>query len=166
MVEQRIKNLAEKCESLKTKISTTLSNEDLRSERNVQYSEGKRQYQLKLKDEKFKSWQKYCSSTEESNPWNAIYKTASGKARNKTCLTTLQQPDGTFTLDTESTTKHMLDYFVPEDEETNDSAVYRQIREQVKEPVDTEGDKTFSGEEIAFVIKKSLILKRLQGRMD
>jgi hypothetical protein len=121
---------------------------------------------LKLKDEKFKSWQKYCSSTEESNPWNAIYKTASGKSRNKTCLTTLQQPDGTFTLDTESTTKHMLDYFVPEDNETNDSAVHKQIREQVKEPIDTEDDKPFSREEIASVIKKSLILKRLQGRMD
>jgi len=127
---------------------------------------GKRQYQLKLKDEKFKSWQKYCYSTEEYNPWNPIYKTASGKSRNKTCLTTLQQPDGTFTLDTESTTKHMLDYFIPEDNETNDSAVHKQIREQVKEPIDTEYDKPFSREEIASVIKKSLILKRLQGRMD
>jgi len=60
----------------------------------------------------------------------------------------------------------MLDYFVPEDNETNDSAVHKQIREQVKEPVDTEDDKPFSREEIASVIKKSLILKRLLGRMD
>ena len=109
---------------------------------------------MKLKDEKFKSWQKYCTSTEESNPWNAIDKTASGKLRSKTCLTTLQQPDGTFTLDTEGTTKYMLDYFVPEDNETNDSAVHKQIREQVKEPVDNEDDKPFSREEIAFVLKK------------
>ena len=121
---------------------------------------------MKLKDEKFKFWQNYCSSTEESNPWNAIYKTASGKSRNKTCLTTLQQPNGTFTLDTESTTKYMLDYFVPEDNETNDSAIHKQIREQVKEPVDTEDNKSFSREEIKSAIKKSLILKRLQGRMD
>ena len=49
---------------------------------------------------------------------------------------------------------HMLDYFVPEDNETNDSAVHKQIREQVKEPVDTEDDKPFSREEIASVIKK------------
>ena len=95
----------------------------------------------------------YCSSTEEYNLWNAIYETASGKSRNKTCLTTLQQPNWTFTLDTESTS---TDYFVPEDNETNDSAVYRQIREQVKEPVDTEDEKSFSREEIAFVIKKVL----------
>jgi hypothetical protein len=84
-----------------------------------------------LQEEKFKSWQKYCSSTEESNHWNAIYKTASGKLRSTTCLTTLQQPDGTFTLDTENTAKHMLDYFVPEDNEINDSAVHMQNRELI-----------------------------------
>jgi len=114
--------------ALRRRYRRTLSNEDLRSERIVQYNEGKRQNQSKLKDEKFKSRQKYCSSTEESNTWNAIYKTASGKSRSKTCLTTLQQPDGTFTLDTESTTKHMLDYLVLEDNETNDGAVHEQIR--------------------------------------
>ena len=48
----------------------------------------------------------------------------------------------------------MLDYFVPEDNETNDSAVHKQIREQVKELVDTEDDKFFSWEEIPSVIKK------------
>ena len=151
MVERRIKNIAEKVNALRRRYQRTFSNEDLRSDRKAQYNEWKRQYQLKLKDEKFKFWQNYCSSTEESNPWNAIYKTASGKSRNKTCLTTLQQPNGTFTLDTESTS---TDYFVPEDNETNDSAVHKQIREQVKEPVDTEDDKPFSREEMAFVIKK------------
>ena len=48
----------------------------------------------------------------------------------------------------------MLGYFVPEDNETNDSAVHKQIREQVKELVDTEDIKLFSREEIASVIKK------------
>ena len=88
-----------------------------------------------------------------TNPWNAIYKTASGKLRSTTCLTTLQHPDGTFTLDTESTAKHTLDYFVPEDNEINDSAVHKQIRELINEPIDTDDDKPFSQEEIASVIK-------------
>jgi len=117
---------------------------------------------LKLKDEKFKSWQNYCSSTEESNPWNAIYKTASGKSRSTTRLTTFQQPDRTFTLDTESPTKHMLDYFIPKDNEANYSAVYKQIREHVNEPVDTEDDKPSSREEIASIIKK-FNLKKAPG---
>jgi hypothetical protein len=42
----------------------------------------------------------------------------------------------------------MLDHFVPEDSETNDSAVHKQIRELIKEPIDTEDDKPFSREEI------------------
>jgi hypothetical protein len=46
----------------------------------------------------------------------------------------------------------MLDYFVPEDE-INDSAVHKQIRELIKEPIDTEDDKPFSREEIVSVIK-------------
>ena len=57
-------------------------------------------------------------------------------------------------MDTESITKHMLGYFVPEDNETNDSAVHGQIGEQIKEPVDTENDKPLSREDIASVIKK------------
>jgi hypothetical protein len=130
-----------------------LNNEDLRKERKIRYNEEKRQYQLKLQQEKFKSWRKYCS-TEEANPWSAIYKIATGKLRSTTCLTALQQPDGTFTLDTESTTKHMLDYFVPKDDETDDSAVHKHIRELIKEPIDTEDNKPFSREEIISVIKK------------
>jgi len=47
----------------------------------------------------------------------------------------------------------MLKYFVPEDNETNDIAVHEKIREQIKEPVNTENDKPSSREEIASVIK-------------
>ena len=120
----------------------------------MQYNEGKLQYQSKLQEEKFKSWQNYCSSTEESNPWNAIYKTASGKLRSTTCLITLLQQDGTFTFNTESTTNHMLDYFVPQDDETNDTAVHKQVRAQIKELIDPEVDKPFSREEITSVIER------------
>ena len=119
---------------------------------------------MKLQEEKFKSWQNYCS-TEESNPWNAIYKTASGKLRGTTCLTTLQQPDGSFTADTESTVKHMLHYFALEDNEANDSAEHRLIRKLTKEPMGTGDDKPFTQEDVASVIKK-LKLKRPLGRTD
>jgi len=47
----------------------------------------------------------------------------------------------------------MLDYF-DSDDETNDGALHKQIREQVKWPVDTEGDKPSSREEITSVIIK------------
>jgi len=131
-----LKILRKKVNALRRRYQRTLSNEDLRSDRKIQYNEGKRQYQSKLREEKFKSWQKYCSSIEESISWNVIFKIASGKLRSKT----LQQPDGTFTLDAESTTKHMLDYFFTEDNETNDSAVHKQVRQLIKESIDTEDD--------------------------
>jgi hypothetical protein len=51
-------------------------------------------------------------------------------------------------VDAESTIKHVLDYFVPEENETNDSAVHKQIRELTKEQIGTEDDKFFSREEI------------------
>ena len=68
-------------------------------------------------------------------------------------------------MDTESTTKPMLDCFVPEDKETNDSAVHKQIREHMKEPIGTESDKPFSREEIVFVMKM-FNPKMLLERMD
>ena len=71
------------------------------------------------------------SSTEQSNSWNAIYKILSGKLRSTHCLTTLKQSEWTFTLDAESTIKHMLHYFVPEDNKTNGSAVHKQIRDLI-----------------------------------
>ena len=42
---------------------------------------------------------------------------------------------------TQKEQQSMLDNFVPEDNETNDNTVHKLIREQVKEPVDTEDDK-------------------------
>ena len=145
---------------------SALNNEDLRSDRKIQYSEGKRQQQSKLQKEKFKSWQQYCPSTEQSNPPNAIYKIASGKLRSTTCLTTLQQPEWTFTLDAESTKTHTLDYFVPEDNEANNSAVHKQIRQLIKEPIDTEDDKTLISRRNSICDKKNFNPKRFLGSMD
>ena len=68
-------------------------------------------------------------------------------------MTTLQQPDGSFTADTESTVKHMLDHFAPEDNEANDSAEHRLVRKLTKEPMGTGDDKPFT-QEVASVIKR------------
>jgi hypothetical protein len=54
---------------------------------------------------------------------------------------------------TQKTQQSMLDYFVSEDNEINDSAVCKQIRELINEPMDTDDDEPFSQEEIASVIK-------------
>jgi len=46
------------------------------------------------------------------NPWNILYKTASGKIRTSTKLTALEKEDGTYTTDTRSTVMHVLEHFV------------------------------------------------------
>ena len=56
----------------------------------------------------------------------------------------------------------MLDYFVPEVNMTNESAIHQQIRELTKKPIDTD-DKPFSREEILPVIKKNFNPIKLPG---
>lgn len=146
--------LRKKTNALRRRYQRTRNNEDLRSERKTQYMEGKRLYQSRIEEEKFKSWQKHCSSIEGNNPWDTIYKIASGKARTMTCLSTLQTSDGTFTDNAESTISHMLDAFAPKDEEINDSASHKRIRELTTEAIRTEDDKLFTREEILYTIKQ------------
>jgi len=50
-----LKILRNKVNTLRRRYQRTLNDEDLRSERKIQYNEGKRQYQSKLREEKFKS---------------------------------------------------------------------------------------------------------------
>jgi hypothetical protein len=76
--KDELKILRKKVNALRRCYQRTINNEDLRGERKIKYNEGKRHYQSKMQEEKFKSWQKYCSTTEESNSWNAIYKTPPG----------------------------------------------------------------------------------------
>ena len=57
-------------------------------------------YAATIKREKTKSWKEYCNLTTEANPWNAVYRLASGKKRTNTEITTLRKPDGSLTSDT------------------------------------------------------------------
>ena len=54
--------------------------------------------------------------------------------------------------------KHNKEYvtvfFFPEDNETNDRAVHKEVREPIKEPIYTEDDKLLSRVEIVAVIRK------------
>jgi len=52
-----LKILRKKVNALRWRYQRTLNNEDLKSDKKIQYNEGKRQYQSKLREEKFKSWQ-------------------------------------------------------------------------------------------------------------
>ena len=61
--------------------------------------------------------------TSSANPWNEVYKLVACKRKNNTQITTLRKPNGILTADIRETLKHMLDYFTPEDKETDDSTI-------------------------------------------
>ena len=86
----------------------------------------------------------FCTINNGVNPWNIVYKIASGKERKSTRLTTLEKDDVTHTTDTESTITHMLEHFVPEDREGSDNKLHKNIRKEIQELPDTADDKAFT----------------------
>jgi hypothetical protein len=97
------------------------------------------------------------------NPWNLVYKIASGKIRTSTRLTTLEKEDGMYTTDTKSTIMHMLEHFVPDDSEDSVNKLHRKIRKEIQEPIDTTDGKAFTKEEIIANLKK-FNLKKVPGK--
>jgi hypothetical protein len=100
-----------------------------------------------VQEAKLKSWKTFCSINNGINPWNIVYKIASGKIRTSTRLTTLEKVDGTYTTDTRSTIMHMLEHFVPDDRQDSDNEFHRKIRKKIQEPTDAVDDKPFTKEE-------------------
>jgi hypothetical protein len=86
--------------------------------------------------------------TSSTNPWNEVYKLAAGKRKNNTQLATLRKPDGSLTKDIRETLQHMLEYFVTEYENNDDTEYYTQAaRLQSQVPVKTADDKGSTIEE-------------------
>jgi hypothetical protein len=139
-------------------------NDTLRQERKAQYFDGRREYERKLREAQLKSWKTFCTMNHGANPWNAVYKIASGKRKTSTKLTTLEKEDGTYTVDTRSTLMLMLKHFAPDDSEDSDNNLHRKVRKDIQEPKDAADDKAFTKEEIIANLKK-FNPKRLQERM-
>jgi len=118
------------------------------------YFDGRREYEGKMEEAKLKSWKTFCTVCDGVNPWNLVYKVASGKIRTTTRLTTLEKEDGKYTTDTRSTILHMLEHFAPDDREDSDNELHREIWKEIQKPLDTADDKAFTKEEIIAVLKK------------
>jgi hypothetical protein len=96
----------------------------------------------------------FLNSPSELTFWiTLIYKLAAGKKKNITQLTTLRKPDGLLTADIRETLQHMLEYFVPEDKDNDDTDFHTQARTQSQEPMDTAYDKDFNIEEIRNAVE-------------
>jgi len=85
--------------------------------------------------------------TPYTNPWNEIYRLGADKRKSMAQIT-LRKPDRSLTADLHETLKHMLEYFVPDDNQKDDSNFHKQARILSQDPIDTGDDKEFTVEEI------------------
>lgn len=146
--------MRKKVNALRRRYQKTKNNEILREERKAKYVEEKNIYMSRIKQEKIKSWKQYCNLTNTSNPWNSVYKVASGKIRNSPALTTIRKSDGSYSTDIESTMECMMEYFIPKDGKETDNEYHKQIRSFAQEEINTSDDTAFTQNEILDVIKK------------
>ena len=138
---------------LRRKYQRTRDNAEQREINKEAYFAQKAKYAATIKREKTKSWKEYCNLTTEANPWNAVYRLASGKKRTNTQVTTLRKPDGSLTSDTKETLRLMLEYFAPEDNDL-DNNHHKHIRELTDKHPNTPDDREFTREDIGRVIEE------------
>jgi hypothetical protein len=65
----------------------------------------------------------------------------------------LRKTNGTLTADIHETLKHMLDYFTPEDRETDNTDYHKLVRTQTQDPAETADDKYFTIQEIRNAVE-------------
>jgi len=124
----------------------------LRETRKHQYLQEKRKYKATLRKAKIQSWKQYCNATMSTNPWNTVYKLATGKLKSCRTLSTIRRPDGTVTTYMAETINVMMEHFTPADEEKTDNDYHKLISAQNATQMTTEVDKPFTTAEIRDAI--------------
>jgi len=74
--------LRKRTNALRRRYQRTTNNENLRQERKEMYFDGRREYEGKMQEANLKSWKTFCTISDGVNPWNLVYKIASGKNQN------------------------------------------------------------------------------------
>jgi hypothetical protein len=146
--------LRKKTLAMRQRYQRTKYNADLRQDRRLQYQESNRTYQAKLWEAKSKSWKDFCSRTQNSNPWNLVYRYAAGKTRSTLTWTTPKANNNTYTADIQSTLNQLMDYFIPEDSASSDETHCQRARQLTTEPLNTTDDIPFTKHEIQAALEK------------
>jgi len=145
--------LRNRTNALCRRFQRTTNNEELRENRKNRYLEGKRKYQAAIRKEKLNSWKQYCTTTPSDNPWNAVYKLASGKTRITAAPTTLLKPDGSKTANTLETLEYVAEHLILEDNPHNDTDYHKNIRRLTEQPINTISDRDFNQDEVRRTIE-------------
>jgi len=115
---------------MRRRYQRTKNNNELRSQRKMQYFEKKAKYEALIRKEKYSSWKNYCNMTTVRNPWNEVYKLASGKMKDNSVISTLKRPDGSLTNNTDET---MMQQFIPQDQQDEETEYHKTIRATTQE---------------------------------
>jgi hypothetical protein len=129
--------------ALRRRFQRKKDNDELRTQRKIQYTEAKTNYTTKIRKAKSLSWREYYNMTTHINPSNEANRLVADKRKSTTLITTLSKPDGTLTEDLQETHKHMLEHFSPEDNQHDDSDLHKQTRTPSMEPIYTEDDRIY-----------------------
>ena len=145
--------LRNRTNALRRRFQRTTNNEELRENRKNRYLEEKRKYQAAIRKEKLNSWKQYCTTTPSDNPWNAVYKLASGKTRITAAPTTLHKQDGSKTTNTLETLEYIAEHLIPEDNPHDDTDYHKNIRRLTEQPNNTINDRDFNQDEVRRTIE-------------
>jgi hypothetical protein len=123
--------MRKKINAIRWRYQRTKHDSNLREAMKQHYLQEKRKYEATLRKTKMHSWKQYCNVLTASNPWNAVYKLATGNIKSCSSLSTLRKPDGTVTTDTAYMMRFMIDSFTPEDDEETDKEHHKLITAQI-----------------------------------
>jgi len=133
--------------ALRSRYQRTRKHEGLREQRKTIYLAEKARYETTIKRENIQSWKEYFNLTTSSNPWNEVYKLATGKRRKNTQITNLRKTDGSLNEDLRESLQFMLEHFTPDDKEEDETDLNKLATAQGLEPADTDNDIDFTVEE-------------------
>jgi len=114
---------------LRRKYQTARNNEEKKEKNKASYFAQKSKYAATIKGKKTKSLIEYCSLTIDANTWNTVYRLAAGNNKSNTHITTLREPEGSLTRDTQETLRLILEYFTPEDNDLEFNDHHKQVRD-------------------------------------
>ena len=126
--------MRKKINAMRRRYQRTLQDSNLRETRKLQYLQEKRKYEATLRKAKIQSWKQYCNATTSANPWNVVYKLATGKMSCST-LSTIRRADGAVTSSMAETLNVMMEHFTPADEKVTDTTTNylgRRIQHQLQ----------------------------------
>lgn len=116
-----------------------------------QYRNIRRTYKNKIKEDRIESFNKYCETTWNENPWALPYKMIKMGTMNRELPTTMQRRNGSWTIDSGETHLELLQQYFPEDDNEADEETHTRIRNSEK-LWRTDGEVYFSIEELVHVI--------------